>query len=190
MGRIEGDVSGASEPLRPQQRHVGAHQHLVRAVRVDSDGSAQAQGDGVPVSGQLERVVQCLCHARRHVCQFGGGLHPLDDHDELVAAHPSEQVLRAEHGPQPVRDLAQEAVTGGVPEAVVDHLEAVEVAVQHPHPAARHVVQSAAQPLVRQEAVGGTGEGVMQGSICQLKLRLPTAGDVLKLHDDAICRRR
>ena len=69
-------------------------------------------------------------------------------------------------------------------QAVVDDLEAVEVAVQHPDPAAGRVLQRAAQPLVGEEAVRGAGEPVVQRPVGQLELGLAAARDVLELQDD------
>ena len=46
---------------------------------------------------------------------------------ELVAAQPGDGVAVAQHRPQPRADLAEQLVAVGVPEGVVDLLEAVEV---------------------------------------------------------------
>ena len=48
-------------------------------------------------------------------------------HDELVAAQTGDEVAVAADRAQPVGDLDEDAVAGGVAEAVVDRLEAVEV---------------------------------------------------------------
>src|SRR3712207_8092601 len=60
-----------------------------------------------------------------------GGLlparRPFDEDRELVAAEAGEGVLGADGGLQHPAHLADEPVPGGVPEAVVDALEAVEV---------------------------------------------------------------
>jgi hypothetical protein len=50
---------------------------------------------------------------------------------ELVAAQTGHGIGRADAGPEPFRDQTQQLVTCGVPEAVVDILEPVEVDEQH-----------------------------------------------------------
>ena len=57
--------------------------------------------------------------------------HVLAEDRELVAAEAGHDVGRAHHRAQPVGDRHQQPVAGGVPEAVVHHLEAVEVEEQH-----------------------------------------------------------
>jgi len=53
---------------------------------------------------------------------------PVDDHDELVAAEASEdRALGADDLLEAHGDPHEQLVAGGVPEAVVDHPEAVEV---------------------------------------------------------------
>ena len=56
----------------------------------------------------------------------------LGDDDELVAAEPGDGVSVADDAAQPVGDLREHLVAGGVPEAVVDGLELVEVDEQQP----------------------------------------------------------
>ena len=57
----------------------------------------------------------------------------MDQDRELVAAEPRGGVDRAHAVLQPPRDLLQHLVAGGVPEAVVDVLEVVDVEEQHRH---------------------------------------------------------
>ena len=55
----------------------------------------------------------------------------LEEHGELVAPQAGDRVRRAQAVREPLGDRDQETVAGAVPEAVVDGLEAVEVAEQH-----------------------------------------------------------
>ncbi len=55
------------------------------------------------------------------VPQFG------DDQDELVSAEPRDRVAFALSRSQPLGHLDQQLVAGGVPQRVVDRLEAIEV---------------------------------------------------------------
>ena len=97
----------------------------------------------------------------------------LDEHRELVAAEAGHRVAGADRVAQPVGDLDQQLVAGGVAEAVVDLLEAVEVQEQD-----RHVVGAAAavqrllEPLPEQRAVGQLGEAVVVRLVDQLVLQL------------------
>ena len=55
----------------------------------------------------------------------------LEEDRELVAAEAGDGVARSQQGPETLGDDAQQAVTRGMPEAVVDRLEVVEVDAQH-----------------------------------------------------------
>ena len=61
-------------------------------------------------------------------CVVGG--RRLDQDRELVAAEARHRVAVTHRRGEPRRHHGQQAVAGGVPEAVVDDLEAVEVEVQ------------------------------------------------------------
>ena len=56
----------------------------------------------------------------------------LEEDGELVAAEPRSRIRRTKYEVQPVRDAAQQLVSCGVTEAVVDDLEIVEVEEDHP----------------------------------------------------------
>ena len=60
----------------------------------------------------------------------------LAQHDELVAAEAGDGVVRAQRRPQPLGDAHSSASPARVAEAVVDHLEVVEVEEQHRRPRA------------------------------------------------------
>ena len=129
----------------------------LRAARVIADDStsahalgfragpvARAQGIGRPHAVEHADHADARRHAERLVlvlvCTLAqidaqplakrlGGLErdSLQDHHELVAAHARGDVRRHDHRAHPRRELAQDLVAGGVPEEVVDELEAVEV---------------------------------------------------------------
>ena len=88
------------------------------------------------------------------------------DHDELVAAQARDGVGRAHRVGQPGRQREQHLVAGGVPERVVDGLEAVEVEHEDPDvdvlalPAGERV----REPVERESAVGQPGERVVQAA--------------------------
>jgi hypothetical protein len=106
--------------------------------------------------------------------------HVLQQDRELVAAQARHGVFGAQAGAQPSRHFAQGRVAGGVPERVVDQLEAVEVEEQH----GQHALRAAAardgvgQALGEQEAVGQLGQRVVVGQVLQALLHLHAFVDV------------
>ena len=96
------------------------------------------------------------------------------------------------NGGEPGRDLAQQLVAGGVAERVVDHLEVVQVDVEHRHraPAAARAGQRERQVLLELRAVGQAGERVVVGHVPHALLGDPLLGDVLTRdqHADAVAR--
>ena len=91
---------------------------------------------------------------------------------ELVAADAGDQVTGADAALEPLGDGEQHLVTGGVPAAVVDVLEAVEVDEQQAHPGA--VAEQPVGALLQLGAVGDAGEGVAE----DLVLVEPPGGQV------------
>ena len=81
-------------------------------------------------------------------------------------------------------------VAGGVPQAVVDRLETVQVDEKHtdPAPVAPGAGDGVLQPVGEQPTIGQPGEGSCRLRWSQLGLRRPALGDVLHMHDHA--RRR
>ena len=95
------------------------------------DAAADADADVAALAGDVERL-------RQRAAQPSGGdrghrrvARAAAQDRELVAAQARDQVALAHGGPEPLRDLDQQAVAGLVPEAVVDDLEVVEVEEQH-----------------------------------------------------------
>ena len=109
--------------------------------------------------------------ATSRTCAFGG-VH--DDQRELVPAEPGDGVGAAADRPQPPGDLDQQLVADGVPEAVVDRLEPVEV--EHEHggqvPAASGAGDGLVDALGQQRAVGEIGQRVVEGEALQLPVRV------------------
>ena len=92
-----------------------------------------------------ERVVEAVAHD-----------------DELVAAEPRHRVAVAQRATQPLPELHEDAVPGVVADAVVEHLEPVEVEKEHRGVAARlAALGDLAEPLHELVAVGQPGERVM-----------------------------
>ena len=113
---------------------------------------------------------------------------------ELVAAQPRDGVVGAQRRFEPSRDRLQQLVADGVPEAVVDDLEAVEVEEQHRRAALGVVALGAPDRLVEavdeQHAVREAGERVVQRVVLQAALGLAAVGDVGGGADDRASRGR
>ena len=105
----------------------------------------------------------------------------LDQHRELVPPQPCDRVPGAEARLEPPREGDEHLVPGHVPEAVVDHLELVEVDVEDRErivvapPAAG---EGLAQAVAEQRAVGEAGQRVVERVVEEPFLRLLAAGDV------------
>ena len=127
----------------------------------------------------------------------GGGAEPLCDRDgvvrldvlaqhrELVAAEPGGGVAGAQQGGEPVRELDQHGVTGGMAEPVVHRREAVEVEIEQMARSgvAAAVGQVVADPLGEQCAVRQPGQRIVQGLVAELGLALLAFADVLDMDD-------
>ena len=100
--------------------------------------SAVAGGDAdADVDGERHRRVVELEGLAHHVEEaLGDELRgdvrgaAVEQHDELVAAHPADRVRPAQGARQPGRDRDEQPVAGAVAEGVVDVLEVVEVEEQ------------------------------------------------------------
>ena len=164
--RREHDETVLAVGLGAVQRDVGVAQELAgRGPIADGDADAGGDGDrGVVIALDLERLAQDVEDA------FGDQLRPgveagtFDQHDELVAAQPTDGIAVAQHGGQSHRDRLEQLVAGTVPERVVDVLETVEVDEQR---GGRHVVASCpgqhrVDPVEDEHAVGETGQRVVE----------------------------
>ncbi len=180
----------AAAGLGPVHRGVGVlHQTLVADLvaglgqrHADRRGQAQLRPAGPDRLG--DRALQAVGHADRLE-------HPADglaQDRELVAAEAGDRVLRAQRGAQPGRDLAQHLVAGGVTEAVVDALEAIEVdEVDGGDGRAVAARERLAQAVAEQRAVREAGERVVQREPLELGLHPLAVADVEK---DAVEERR
>jgi len=110
----------------------------------------------------------------------------LGDDGEGVAAEPGHRVARPDGRPQASRHLHEQPVAGGVTQAVVDDLEAVEVQEEHRHrlgapPQAR---QRELDVVHQQRPVGKAGQGIGQGRLDRLLLEALALADVLDVRDE------
>ncbi len=129
--RLEEHVRVAAARLRRVQRHVGQpREAFARRLRMiaadDADAGADAQGEIVERDGLVERRDQPLRRRRR----LASIRRVPEDHRELVAAEPREQVVLPQHRAEPARHHLQHLVAHQMAVQVVDGLEVVEVQIQ------------------------------------------------------------
>ncbi|HEV2843962.1 MAG TPA: hypothetical protein VG477_03880, partial [Thermoanaerobaculia bacterium] len=80
---------------------------------------------------------------------------------------------------EPAAHLPEQSVAGRVPEAVVDHLEAVQVAEEDGDPGPgmpRRGGQGQLQVVDEQGPVGQPGQGVMGGGVLEARAQLERDG--------------
>ena len=127
-----------AEVLGRVHRRVGAAQQRGRVAAVvrvagDADRRLDVHGDAADQELAIERGAQ----PPRDLEAGLGAVAAADEHGELVASEPREQVLLADLAAEALGDLAQQLVAALVPEDVVDLLEAVEVDEQQREAVAR-----------------------------------------------------
>jgi hypothetical protein len=95
---------------------------------------------------------------------------------ELVAAETSDEVAGADRSAKPVGEGDEELIAGGVTETVVDGFEAVEIEEKERGnlTVTRGAMKIAAEEIDQRVAIGQTGEGIVVGTVGELKLLLQT----------------
>jgi hypothetical protein len=165
-------VAGLARRLGPVHRDVGVAQHvagLVVAPGADGDADARAARDlgaGHPVG-----LAHRLLDARGQLDHALVGLGAAQQQRELVSPQARHQVIGAHPAGNALGHERQELVAGGMAQAVVDELEAVEVQEHHgvalggvPYRLLHHLVE-----LLHEAApVGQAGEGVVEGDVVHL----------------------
>ncbi|MNT11626.1 hypothetical protein D3C72_1465180 [compost metagenome] len=107
------------------------------------------------------------------------------DHQELVAAKACKQAFGTDRGGDAPGRFDQQFITGVVAEQVVDHLEAVQVDVQHRHAVVAGAVHAHAEIAQHRIAVHDAGQRVGARLHAQGFLGLLALGDVLHGAGDA-----
>ncbi|MNP08636.1 hypothetical protein D3C76_1007130 [compost metagenome] len=97
----------------------------------------------------------------------------VEDKRELVSPQAADRVALLEAFQEAFGGLLQQQVAHGVTQAVVDHLEAIDVQHQHRHWATTDasLFDAQLQAVVEQHAIGQTGDGVVMGQAFQLDTR-------------------
>ena len=169
LGRVQRDV-GLGEQLVGGHRRVALDLHQPHAGGHADDLTLDPRG-GIRAQHRQERLGHPPPLPRGETRQ---------DHRELVAAQPGDDVRLAQAPLQQIGDPPQDRVADGVPVAVVDELEAVDV--EH-HEARRHRIalgerDGRGQLLLERTAVEQPRQRVVVGQMLQLGLDPPLLADV------------
>ena len=179
--------------LRDVHRDVRVPEELLRSLRSDRpvrtrarDPDARSDEDLLPV--ELERRVQRLEDPVGDVGRTDALATVLEQDRELVATEAGRRVRRAEARPEPLPDLAQQAVAGRMAQRIVDRLEVVEVHEQdrHRQVVARQALQRVLDAVAEQRAVGEPGDRVVEGLVRELLLEGFALRDVPGVEDDPL----
>ena len=126
--RLEEHVAVLAIRLGPIHGHVGIAQQVAGPeVRAAGEGHPDAGARHHPLPLHHERGLEGAEQAPGQPDRVGGSAGVLHQDRELVTAQPAGEVAPAQAGADPVPDLDQQLVPRGVAEAVVDHLEAIDV---------------------------------------------------------------
>ena len=109
-----------------------------------------------------------------------------------AAAEPGDEILRTQHGAQPVRDRTQQLVAAGMTQGIVDLLELIEVDKQQ----CRQLVgamrnrQQAPDLVAEIDPVGQSREFVVTRQMRDSGFRCAPFGNVFQQHDGAAAGHR
>ncbi len=171
---LAGGLGGIKCEVGVAHQVVGGAVVIIR--RHDSHRCADRHGSAVERVGPRQAVDDPLRQLRQLGLVRGGGKHDL----ELVAAEASDLSRLADHVAETQRHQPQQCVAGGVPERIVDDLEAVEIEQEHratklaPDGAHQRIVECPAKRL----AVGEPGQRVLAREPVELDFRLAHLGQV------------
>ena len=186
---IEHRVPACAGVLGAVHRQVGvADDVLARSVRIGGHGHADAGSGKHVLPIERQRQFGHLLHAFGHPHRVERFPDAIEEHGEFIATKTRQRRLgdrrRAGHtrdhvvGPhgrgQPLGEHHEQAIAGGVPQAVVDVLEPVEVDKQHRELvvlAARPASKGAVQPFLEQGAIGQLRQVVVNGVVHQALAR-------------------
>lgn len=179
-----GDVHGDGRVLQEFLGQIvvgGAEHHAHRRRGVD-----HASGDVEGFLDGFEDVSGCG-HG------FAGRGDLFEQDDEFVAAHSGGGVQAAQQVAQPVGHGFEELVAGGVAQGIVDHLEAVEIEIEHgvdvTRPPARPF-EGLADAVETQRPIGQIGQGIVEGGEEEFFLGPFFFGDVVDDQGGAAFGRR
>jgi hypothetical protein len=151
----------------------------------DPDAGVDGQVDPSEAVRRTQRAQDPIRHLLARVVVGG-----VEQDGEFVAAEPGHRVAPAHRVLQPGGDLAQEGVTRGMAERVVDRLEVVEVDGQHGERRSRPArpAQGMLEAVGEQGAIGQARERIVEGLMGEGSLELHLRRDVAGVQDPALAR--
>ncbi len=125
---VEHDVLIAALGFGQVQGGIGLREQVVIGRWVGSGkGDSDASGPGEVVPGDLDRLGHQADEGLGHLEHPAGTGRMVEQHDELVARQPGDQVARTHGARESIGDGDEQPIPGAMTEEVVHHLELVEV---------------------------------------------------------------
>ncbi len=126
------------------------------------------------------RRPQRLDHALGEARGFAWGGDPFEQDGELVPTEAGDRVRATQAGRETLSHHDQQPIARVVPEAVVDHLEAIQVEEEHGNgdAAPAGAGERLGEAVHEQGSVGQAGQWVVERQVSQLLLRPVPLGDV------------
>lgn len=163
---MRGWVRGLGAPALLMGVHGGVggvlQGFLVGAV-FGIDGESDAGRAMNEMAVQLEGLVETALEANGNLVGISPAAEDGDEHDELVAANPGENIIAAQLEFHAMRHFLQVEVTDAMAVAVIDLLEAIEIEIDEAEDA--FVAGGSGHELVEvtfhAESVGDVGEQVV-----------------------------
>ena len=175
-------------------RHIGIAQQIFRlplAGEAESDANARSHRHLDVVEHQ--RIGKSFEHPLGDANRVLGAAYLLEQDGEFVTPETRHGIFFARALDQSLRHLDQQLITGHVTEAVVDHLESIEIQKKQGErmmavPLRRRVET---QKIVEEKrSVGKTGQGVVKGRAFELRFDPLALGHVDDRHQDTFSPRR
>ena len=129
----------------------------------NAHGGADAHHVSFQLKGIVEELGQGLAHARGILAACG----LLQDHGKLVAAGASHRVGAAHPAHEDVAYALEQLVADVMPDGVVDLLEMIQIDQEQSglRPCAPGALKCAGQAVLKETAVGQSGQFVMQSQV-------------------------
>ena len=183
--RVEqGEATGAGA-FRLVHRGIGVgHQRVGALAGLVRDRDADARRDPRRFPPSSVSAPRSSSRIRRATAAASASVDGVEQDDELVATDAGHHVAGTDRGPDPPAAPDQELVAGGVPEGVVDVLEAVEIEEQHGHrpvPPAQ-IGDRPSEVLQEDPPHGQVGQRVVHGQLGELMLGLARGVPILGHH--------
>ncbi|MNF71292.1 hypothetical protein D3C84_532390 [compost metagenome] len=179
-------VTVATSAFGLEQGRVGVAQQLFSAQGITGkQADADAGVDKQPMTVNVKRLLETVDDPLGQCC----GMHQLwttfSQYGELIAAQPRQRDARAEHGLQAFGHGLEQLVTDRVPEAVIDHLEMIQI--DHQQRTAALLDLRRRQCLLgtvgEQQAVGQIGQWIVMRQVLEFVLGILDRADVGKHRD-------